>query len=100
LIVGIFVKLKAARSRNPGDKKTAQAGVAPSHAPDAESGQYRNDSERCNNIFARMELRAATGLRPVPAMSWRCADGRRAVAATAGIQIDFRFISLISVLSE
>jgi hypothetical protein len=32
LIVGIVVKLKAARSRNPGDKKTAQAGVhLPTH---------------------------------------------------------------------
>jgi hypothetical protein len=51
LIVGIFVKLKAARSRNPGDKKTAQAGVHLPHAPDAESGQYRNDSPARNNIF-------------------------------------------------
>ncbi|HYJ06961.1 MAG TPA: hypothetical protein VEX43_17660, partial [Chthoniobacterales bacterium] len=56
LIVGIFVKLKAARSSNPGDKKTAQAGAlfshALPHAPDAESGQYRNESRPRNNIFA------------------------------------------------
>jgi hypothetical protein len=56
LIVGIFVKLKAARSRNPGDKKTAQAGVYLPHAPDAESGQYRNVSLARNNIFAHFCL--------------------------------------------
>jgi hypothetical protein len=51
LIVGIFVKLKAARCRYPGDKKAAQA-ASPSHEPAAESAQYRIDSGHRNNIFA------------------------------------------------
>jgi hypothetical protein len=63
LIVGIFVKLKAARSSNPGDKKTAQAGASlfprTSYAPDAESGQYRNESQARNNIFGRFSWEGA-----------------------------------------
>jgi len=70
LIVGIFVKLKAARSRNPGDKKTAQAGVHLPHAPDAESGQYRNDSGRCNNIFARFDTEEFVQIPPKPAIDF------------------------------
>src|SRR6478672_359318 len=55
-MVGIFLEIKRRPTSLSGRQKNRSGRVHLPHAPDAESGQYRNDFYRCKNILARIPV--------------------------------------------